>query len=1051
MNDNTTNKITTLQAFCNFYFSHPALESLQDPYIRISLLPSRYLISKAKARPRAEEYVVPRSQLTAALNRLIAVNEKGWDVYYFANLAQPLIGQYIKNSDITQRLYLALDLDYRLPLEPLDLMNQFGLAPAAIIRSSNRENEFPHYNILLGLDAEGADEASLHHLAREFCAVFGSDPIHDAKRILRMPGTINWKHAEVAVTAASTARLIHVCDSPTCWPVDEITHAIQSFAKSKLSDELQLLGLRSVARGGICEGEKGDYGSWATALEEAEAGKWSVSSGSRHNALCSWALQMSVARLPLPVVLQNLETLRGKAFEVPYDEDYDFERIKKSVSRKWHEMDAELDSVFSSDPEVPEPQTATEIEAETEELLIAPKEPLTIPVGEKGEEAIHRQTPIEMDDGEEEGQAPVLDQRFVWNFARRLAAPFAGESDADYVSFLASVIISANQFRHKDSSTIVPLGQVIMSRLILAGCCSHPNFSVPLQVELPLRHWTMFALDRDSACVLLRDMLASLAVNIIELRKEISALPVVQEKIKKNKRFKVIFNPGPLEIALLRDVLGRAPSAALATAANRMRSWIMSFQNGWLDLRPWYKINGNGCSPSLAESLLQATWHPNGPAAQGHGRTGNAWDPKLSWVKNDWSLAVDFNFEAAIKICRGESSGLKHPIWNRFINDAFPAEIQTWQGLLRILGYCFLLDNPLQKYFYLEGIAGSGKGTLAELILTLVGNRNAGRIDTMRVLSDAWLGPLAGKTVVLIDEAESIDIRLHRRLMSEIARVTGGDLASGRSLNRDAGDILCGHKFLITTNRGLETDDIAGQQARRIVPLNFAHAPSTVVNRLYLQIAKQEGSAVATRAVCELLPQLHRGQDMFTFEASEDDEALGFVIGRERFVESSGGLALVLSQIIKRAKNQNVPSLLLFALAEVWAKQQKNRKQFLNNIDRSVGAEMNALGFYKGAIRCEMPATAEGATFCGRSRGFQDCRIDTPSVLSALETSGEELLRSLWFGCIKQRKIWILAQSYLDLPPALFTQVDEDLRGKHETPTVISQDLFPTRDGDLNF
>lgn len=1057
--------VEEIKRFCNHFWTHPYFTAETSPThsIRLSFLPSKYMGSnyggKLPVRGIPSEGDVSRKDLEEKIPRILANNQRGFDCYYFCNpVRSGKIEKYARNEDIAQRIYLPLDLDFRLPCSVDELTGEFGLEPWAVIESSCR-NGSSRYQILYALDiSESVGEHALRELSRDLCWVFGSDPIHEPKRILRLPGTINWKGVEQG-GEASEAKIVRLGDKESVWPFDELRHAVKAFESEALSKELRSLGLKPVSAGGKIDDAalgilRGDnraiYGSWKEALEKGKEGKWSIGEGGRHNALCTWGVQMAASRLPWNDILRNLETLRRVAFEIPYEDDRDFGRLVQGVKQKWESIDGELDAVMGCGKEGEggegevvggeETVTAPECSDQVENSLpleINGNESLVTNVGDtehsggvtieqaqQGPAAPRPPQPPQSIQPPQPSQPPQKNVNYLVEFARRLSLRGDGESEKDYLDFLAQVLAAANFFSNKKIGNISRLGQLLAARLEWAGCARGRFYSVPRWYSSAIPHWGMSELNEDQATVLIKDFISELSAQVVRNRKKIQDHPAVVASNASVKEPQYVFAAqGALMSQAVTDVLDRGSTIDISESSGQEN--IIAFQNGYFELDKWARGEIGIDDPVRA---LRECWHPN-RASEGKDVKGVR--RGLSWQKYFNAIACDFDFEGALAYLQARLDGQKQPAsiletpqFDAFLETPFPGEEEkdSWIGLLRIIGYCFLPDNPVQKYFYFEGLAGGGKGTIAELILSLVGGKNSSRLQFSRLLSDAWLGPLEGKSVVLIDEAESADIKVHKVGVSELARVTGGDFASARKLYGDSRDIRCTQKFILTTNRALEADDIAGQQARRAVPLNFSRkpAPGAVVERLYARIARSEGHNIATKGVIELALAWKFGAQVF----SEGLNSHSFTRGRERFEEATAGVRTFLERVVIKlptSSSIHCPSGLLLHLAEIWA-ERKDHKHMLKGMDRRIVAEMEALGFEYGRM-LTLPMSNQGLKegHSVRGRGYRSATIDPESLLELLEMSPVEVCKALRKRNEKAEKGWFMAEAVLlEIPHSPF-------------------------------
>lgn len=307
----------TLLKFCEHYWQHPYWKDIQDPWIRLELLPSAWLrtrAAKARKKVRPLEVSISRSELNEARAEKILGNcDKGYDIYYFCNVVPHELAGFAENKDVIQRLWLPIDLDYRLPIEPLEFAREeLGVGVTAIIETSNRAG-YAHHQMLVQLSIEQGrlrnhfDGEISEEVAKELCQACFSDSVTDAKRILRLPGTLNWKKVEKSAVASEVKFLWgEIQDEQFIDSFGEMSECLSEFIERPLYKELRELSFKAPSRGGVAQGPKGDYGSWDAAYEKAEKGIATVTEGGRHNALISWGGQMSRSGIAAERIKQNL-------------------------------------------------------------------------------------------------------------------------------------------------------------------------------------------------------------------------------------------------------------------------------------------------------------------------------------------------------------------------------------------------------------------------------------------------------------------------------------------------------------------------------------------------------------------------------------------------------------------------------------------------------------------------------------------------------------------------------------------------------------------------
>lgn len=1061
-------ELAHLSRFIKFWFAHASLKTqeIQTPHsFQISCLASAYRKQVLKVPFENKEMAFLPEFFAANEGELVetirAENGRGIDMFFFANAVRPgFDGKSPTNEDIERRLFFPIDFDYRLPVSLEDIESELGLQFAAVTISSQREHK--HHQAFIALAWESVsdeDRLDTTTLARRICRAFGSDNVADMRRVMRLPGLINWKTAELEPKGGSKSDTALVrADVGREYEFDEIESAISKFEQSEMSEQFRSLRVTPVREGGTAQGERGEFGRWDKVLSAARAGVVTLKKGSRHNALASWGCQMASARLPWFVVEENLFELARGAFDVAYDTDEpeDFARLKADLKKKWATIDEELDLLdagradeidaamsteqdWAEDPfadfiiRIPKP-TAEETASVRDHL--ASSERLT-------EFVEHFAGPMPVLDFGPEARGPSS----LLHFARQAAQRCAGESEEHWLSWLGECITGANFFDIANAGSIGKLCVALQRRLEFVGAVREGRLHGPLVSFSGKQSWSMKQLNDAESRLLVRNLCftASELLCVKEIRKNVWALAAVQGAHAAKSKPKTAFGAkGELLSQVEREMMIRVKSRVQFGASSGPRRRVFAFQNGVFDLDLWEKIVEENVEPwdisseSGAKCLSARLFEPWKKNPTGK---PDELDRNVSWVSHENCCACSFgvptayvngNFEKFWLSCRGtveagEQSGsdeLDTPLFDRFLADCFGEDLEAARGVLLIIAYCLLPDNPLQRYFFFEGVGGAGKGTLATLVGLLVGEQNTESVEISRIQSDAWLGPLEGKGLVLIDESEHSDPRAMRRTMHELARVTGASRVSARSLHADARTIRAGWRFILIANVMPDAADKSGQQARRAVPVYFGRQKKVgVVRELAEKIYYAEGDRIVTKAVVEYLTNgLPRGESIFEIDSP------AFTIGRERFEDSTSGLRRILR--VFGVGNENMAKMLVEACCVLWCGRKEGRDYLLKNLDRSINSEMALLGMhFKPKLRMPWKGV-DGES--DRLAGFQGCSINTEALLEELEMTPDELLRALRVLSEGKKKLWEAGKSMLDLPVEEFNRAEGHSSGQRD-------------------
>jgi putative DNA primase/helicase len=177
--------------------------------------------------------------------------------------------------------------------------------------------------------------------------------------------------------------------------------------------------------------------------------------------------------------------------------------------------------------------------------------------------------------------------------------------------------------------------------------------------------------------------------------------------------------------------------------------------------------------------------------------------------------ALDFAYEAAAPSPRQ---------WLEFLSHLWPNDPQSIDTLQEIFGLCLTGDTRHQKAFLLIGPKRSGKGTIARILVALVGRCNAVS-PTLASLGERFgLAPLIGKLLAVISDAR-IGAKADQHAIAEsMLRVTGEDDVTADRKNREAWTGRMRVRFLVISNELPRLADASGALASRFIILRLVES-----------------------------------------------------------------------------------------------------------------------------------------------------------------------------------------------------------------------------------
>lgn len=165
------------------------------------------------------------------------------------------------------------------------------------------------------------------------------------------------------------------------------------------------------------------------------------------------------------------------------------------------------------------------------------------------------------------------------------------------------------------------------------------------------------------------------------------------------------------------------------------------------------------------------------------------------------------------------------PRWQEFLLSLWPDDPQSIECLQEWFGYLLLPDTRQHKLLVMIGPPRSGKGTIARMLKSLIGERSYCGPTLANLQGPFGLWPLLGKTLALIPEA-----RLGRNadavtIVERLCSISGED---SQDVHRKNLPTLCGIKlpvrFVLTTNELPALQDSSGALVNRVVMLRMTRS-----------------------------------------------------------------------------------------------------------------------------------------------------------------------------------------------------------------------------------
>ncbi|HUP77747.1 MAG TPA: phage/plasmid primase, P4 family, partial [Pirellula sp.] len=179
------------------------------------------------------------------------------------------------------------------------------------------------------------------------------------------------------------------------------------------------------------------------------------------------------------------------------------------------------------------------------------------------------------------------------------------------------------------------------------------------------------------------------------------------------------------------------------------------------------------------------------------------------------TCAVDYQFDHERPSCER---------WLQFLNDLWSKDPQSIDLLQEWFGYCLTPDTSQQKIMMLIGPKRSGKGTLARVLRSLVGDGNVCGPTLASLQTNFGLWPLLGKTVAMISDAR-LSGRSDQAVITErLLSISGEDAQTVDRKNLEPVTTKLLTRFMIISNELPRLQDSSGAFAGRMLILRLTES-----------------------------------------------------------------------------------------------------------------------------------------------------------------------------------------------------------------------------------
>jgi P4 family phage/plasmid primase-like protien len=160
--------------------------------------------------------------------------------------------------------------------------------------------------------------------------------------------------------------------------------------------------------------------------------------------------------------------------------------------------------------------------------------------------------------------------------------------------------------------------------------------------------------------------------------------------------------------------------------------------------------------------------------------------------------------------------------WTKFLASVWRDEPDSIACLQEWFGYLLTPDTRLQKLLFLLGPTRAGKGTIAQVLKGIVGERSFTGPTLSSLAGEYGLWPLLGRSVALISDARLSARTDTAQVVERILSVTGEDTVTINRKNLPLIDSRLTARFVILSNELPNLTDASGALPARMILLRLS-------------------------------------------------------------------------------------------------------------------------------------------------------------------------------------------------------------------------------------
>lgn len=284
------------------------------------------------------------------------------------------------------------------------------------------------------------------------------------------------------------------------------------------------------------------------------------------------------------------------------------------------------------------------------------------------------------------------------------------------------------------------------------------------------------------------------------------------------------------------------------------------------------------------------------------------------------TCAVDYQFDQTKPDC---------PRWKQFLAELWRDDPQSIELLQDFFGYCLTPDTSQQKILMVIGPKRSGKGTIARVLRSVVGEGNVCGPTLASLQTNFGLWPLLGKTVAIISDAR-LSGRSDQAVITErLLSISGEDAQTVDRKNLEPVTTKLLTRFVIISNELPRLQDASGALAGRMVMLRLTESFYGREDRTLTDVLNEEKAGLLHWAIEGWTRLRERGR----FIQPDSSDQL-----RDQLDELSSPIAAFVSECCQLGPGYSVETKELFAAWQKWCEESGRDSSNIQNFGRDLTA-----------------------------------------------------------------------------------------------------------------